>query len=81
MTSNSTEDYDRGEKLSHYQQCPSVSSVIFVSHRRQHVTVVRRTADGWEQVEYRSGQKLALVDPQLTFDVDELYTGIQLEGT
>src|SRR5688572_26967545 len=28
VTSNSTEDYDRGEKLSHYQQCPSVQAVL-----------------------------------------------------
>lgn len=27
VTSRSTEDYDRGEKLSHYQQCPSVQSI------------------------------------------------------
>jgi Uma2 family endonuclease len=80
VTSNSTEDYDRGEKLKHYEQCPSVLAVIFVSHRRPQVTVVSRTASGWEQREYRSGERLELSDPHLTFGVDELYAGIVLDG-
>ena len=40
VTSNSTEDYDRGEKLNHYKQCPSVQAVLFVSHRLPRVTVI-----------------------------------------
>ena len=33
MTSDSTEDYDRGEKLRHYKDLPSVHEVLVVSHR------------------------------------------------
>ena len=44
VTSHSTEDYDRGEKLNHYKQCPSVRGVVFVSHRRAQLTLMRRTA-------------------------------------
>lgn len=79
VTSNSTEDYDRGEKLSHYKQCPSVSAVLFVSHRRPEVTVIARTSAGWEQRVYRAGESVSLNDPALTFGVDELYAGIQLD--
>lgn len=79
VTSNSTEDYDRGEKLNHYKQCPSVSAVIFVSHRRPHVTVVARTPQGWEQREYRAGQHVELQAPEARFGVDEVYQGITLE--
>jgi Uma2 family endonuclease len=79
VTSNSTEDYDRGEKLNHYKQCPSVLAVLFVSHRRPQVTVVARTADGWEQTEHRSGQRVELKSPPLSFSVDELYAGVQLQ--
>jgi Uma2 family endonuclease len=53
----------RGEKLSHYQQCSSVQAVLFVSHRRPHVTVVARTPSGWEAREYRAGQKVAVTEP------------------
>ena len=57
VTSNSTEDYDRGEKLNHYQQCPSLQAVLLVSHRRVQVTLVLRAATGrWEQHEFRAGQ-------------------------
>ncbi len=33
VTSNSTEDHDRSEKLNHYKQCPSVAAVLLVSHK------------------------------------------------
>lgn len=79
VTSTSTEDYDRGEKLSHYQQCPSVQVMLLVSHRRPQVTAIVRTAGGWEQREHRAGQQLALDHPQLSLSIDELYAGIALE--
>jgi Uma2 family endonuclease len=79
VTSNSTEDYDRGEKLNNYKQCPSVSAVLFVSHRRPQVTAVVRTASGWSQHEVRSGEEFQLQDPSLSFSVDELYDGIVLD--
>jgi Uma2 family endonuclease len=51
VTSNSTEDYDRGEKLNHYRQCESVVAVLLVAHRLPQVTAIVRTKDGWEQHE------------------------------
>lgn len=80
VTSNSTEDYDRGEKLSHYKQCPSVVAVLFVSHRRPQVTVVARSETGWASREYRAGQNVELTGTlELHVSVDELYAGIVLE--
>lgn len=78
VTSASTEDYDRGEKLSHYKQCPSLCAVLFVSHRRPRVTVVSRAGSGWEQTEFRSGETLRLASPLLTLSVDALYEGVEL---
>ncbi len=80
VTSNSTEDYDRGEKLNHYQQCESVSAVLLVSHRRPQVTVIARNPDGWTQREYRAGQHVEVETPELRLSVDELYAGIQLDA-
>ena len=80
VTSNSTEDYDRGEKLSHYKQCPSVMAVLFVSHRRPQVTVVARTDAGWEAREYSAGHDAELAGSlDLVVSVDEVYAGIVLE--
>ena len=46
VTSRSAEDYDRGEKLSHYKQIASLRAVLFVSHRAPRVTVIDHIFDG-----------------------------------
>jgi len=79
VTSKSTEDYDRGEKLNHYKQCPSLQAVLFVSHRRQQVTVVSRNGNAWDTHEYRPGQLVEVSALSLTFPLDELYAGITLD--
>jgi Uma2 family endonuclease len=79
VTSPSSEDYDRGEKLRQYKQIPSLRVVLLVSHRRPQVTVVERTADGWSERELRAGEQLMVEAPQLTLAVDELYAGIDLQ--
>lgn len=80
VTSPSTEDHDRGEKLSHYKQLPSLAAVLFVSHRTQRVTVVRRAATGWEELEFRAGERVVLQKPALSFPVDEVYANVTLES-
>lgn len=80
VTSPSTEDYDRGEKLSHYKQCPSVQAVLFVSHRRPQITVVERTPEGWQQREARASERVELASLGVSLSVDELYDGIELDA-
>jgi Uma2 family endonuclease len=79
VTSKSTEDYDRGEKLNHYQQCPTLRTVLFVSHRRPQVTVVSRDGAGWDTAEYGPGRRVVVAALGLEFLVDELYSGIALD--
>jgi Uma2 family endonuclease len=79
VTSRSTEDYDRGEKLSHYKQIPGLNAVLIVSHRRAQVTVVERHAGGFRVHEVRLGEFVRVPSIQLEFSVDELYRGITLE--
>lgn len=79
VTSNSTENYDRGEKLSHYKQIPSLMAVLLISHRRRQVTIVERSADGWTQREARAGETVQIAALGLSLSVDELYAGIELE--
>ncbi|MDX2054978.1 MAG: Uma2 family endonuclease [Polyangiaceae bacterium] len=76
ITSPSTEDFDRGEKLSHYKQLPSLFAVLLVSHRRAQVTLVERSAGGWTEREYRGGEVVVIQQPALTLSVDEIYRGI-----
>ncbi len=79
VTSRSTEDYDRGEKLGHYQQVPSLAVVLFLSHRERRVTVVERTTEGWVTREVLDGGQVTLSTPEATFTVSELYEGVALD--
>jgi Uma2 family endonuclease len=79
VTSSSTEGYDRGEKLSHYKQIPSLVAVLLISHRRRQVTVIERSPDGWGQRELRAGEVVKVDALALSLSVDELYAGISLE--
>lgn len=80
VTSRSTEDYDRGEKLSHYKQIPSLQTILIVSHRRRQVTAVVRSEDGFDTHEARAGEHLTLASPSLSIAVDAVYEGVALEA-
>lgn len=80
VTSRSTEDYDRGEKLSHYKQLPSLQAVLIISHRRPWITVVSRNGSEWAVQEIRGGERVVLSRPELSIVVDEVYRGIPLDS-
>jgi Uma2 family endonuclease len=81
VTSRSTEDYDRGEKLRCYQQIPSLQTLLVVSHRVTEVTIFERTVSGWSERKVGGGQQIALQVPKVELAVDELYRGIQLDAS
>lgn len=76
VTSPSTEDCDRREKLEQYQQLPSLHAVWIVSHREPRVTVVERAGSAWRTTERRAGERLVLAAPALTVDVDTIYRAL-----
>jgi Uma2 family endonuclease len=74
VTSPSTEDYDRGDKLAHYKRIPTVREVVFVGHRERVVEVVRREQDGsWSRHEARPGRAAKLESLDCELPVDEVY--------
>jgi Uma2 family endonuclease len=74
VTSPSTADYDRGEKLAHYKRIPSLRDVVLISHREKLIEVVRREADGtWTRHEARPGAAAELTSIGCTLAVDEIY--------
>lgn len=74
VTSNATEQYDRGEKLKHYQTIPALREVVFVSHRERRISLHRRTGDQqWTTVEAAAGESLTLESIQATLSVDDVY--------
>lgn len=73
VTSASTEDYDRGEKLKHYKSLPSVREVLIVSHRGPHLTLHRREPEGWLELQATRGETIELAALAARLSVDEVY--------
>jgi Uma2 family endonuclease len=73
ITSPSTEDYDRGEKLRHYKSLPSLREMLFVSHRALHLALHRRADADWTVTTAERGAVLELSSVGARIDVDEVY--------
>ena len=73
ITSPSTEEYDRGEKLRHYKTLPSLREVMIVSHRAPEVTLHRREDSGWTMATAGAGAALDLASVGTRVAVDDLY--------
>ena len=79
VLSPSTESYDRGEKLQHYREIPSLREVLHVSTRERLVMHHRRLDTGqWVLTERRDG---AMELPALGGEVrvDDLYDKVDFE--
>ena len=77
VTSPSTEDYDRGAKLEHYQTISSLMTVFIVAQQEKRVTVVTRNESTWETRDYRAGDRFTLSVPALELAVDEIYSVLE----
>lgn len=72
VMSPSTEEYDRGEKLAHYQRIPSLTEVVLVAHDERRLEVWRRDGGRWTLDVYRAGERARL--PSIgELAVDEVY--------
>lgn len=76
VTSPSTEEYDRGEKLAEYKAIKSLKAIWIVSHAKPRVTVHERTKKGWRATEFGPGERLTLSEPPLSVDVDAIYRAL-----
>jgi Uma2 family endonuclease len=75
VTSPSSERYDRGAKLRHYQTIETLQEVVIVSHRERAIDVFRRGEDGtWSRAEHAdAGQRVTLTSIGCELDVDAIY--------
>ncbi len=76
VTSPSTEDYDRGEKLSHYKQLPSLRSVLIVSHREPRLTLWTRETGEWNAREFRGDERCGLAEWKLELTPAEVFSAL-----
>ncbi len=75
VTSPSTEEYDRGDKLSQYKQLASLEAVYLISHRQREITVVRPEPSGFTERVFRGGEQAPLLGASV--DVEALYSVLQ----
>lgn len=73
VTSPSTEEYDRGEKLRHYKHLPSLREVVIVSHREPRLTLHRREDGEWTVLEVAHGGIVGLASLAAEIAVNEVY--------
>ncbi len=74
VTSSSTEAYDRGEKLSHYKQIPSLREVVIVSHAERRVDVwSRQQSDDWRPASFGASDQVRLASIEAALPVDAIY--------
>jgi Uma2 family endonuclease len=72
VLSDSTEDYDRGEKFHHYMGIPSLKEYVLVSQREPKIEMFRRPDQGhWEHAVARSGESIVIADRSI--NVDDVY--------
>ncbi len=73
VTSESTDEYDRGDKLAGYQRVRSLSAVILVSHRERLIEVFERADEGFKRTEARQGERVRIGALGGELRVDEIY--------
>jgi Uma2 family endonuclease len=74
VLSPSTAEYDRGEKLEHYQQIEALQEVVFVWHDKVLLEVVRREAGGgWGVDAFAKGERAPLASLGCDLAVDDVY--------
>ena len=76
VTSPSTEDYDRGDKLSQYRQIPSLHAILLIAHASKRITVIERDSRGWVTRDARPGEQVVLATPALSLDIDTVYAAL-----
>lgn len=73
VLSPGTEDYDRNEKLEHYKRIPSLSAVVLVGYRTEHIELWTRKDDGWSLERFGTGELVPLDAIQCVLSVDTVY--------
>lgn len=73
VTSDSSEEYDCGDKVSFYKTIPSLQAYLIVSHRERQLTLVSRMDGQWKTSVARSGETLSLNALDTELRVDDVY--------
>jgi Uma2 family endonuclease len=73
VLSDSTEEYDRGEKFENYKSLPSLQHYLLVHQKEPKLELFARKED-WSSFIATSGEPIEIASIGITLSVDELYT-------
>jgi len=81
VTSDSSEEYDTGEKLAAYQSIPSLREYVIVAHRERRITVHSRCADEtWSARVAISAGRVTVPSLGAELEVDAIYRHSAIRG-
>ena len=79
VTSDSSEDYDLGEKREYYQMIPTLREYIIVSHRERRITVyMRGEGTAWTSHVAVRGDRFVVPSLEAEIAVDDVYANSTL---
>lgn len=74
VLSPSTEAYDRGEKLAHYQRIASLREVLLLAHDEPRLDLWRRRSGSWTLSTHRPGDRVILTSLETAvLDIEALF--------
>jgi len=77
ITSDGSEDYDRGDKQGHFLRIATLRAYVVVSHREPRIDLWSRGDDGtWIHSTATAGQAIDIPTPRCALSVDEVFRGV-----
>lgn len=73
VLSSSTADYDRGEKLQHYQQIAALEAVLLVDHEQRRIELWTRGDPTWTSARFGAGDEVPLRAIACSLPVDAVF--------
>lgn len=73
VLSPSTEDYDRGEKLAHYKQIPSLEEIVLVAHEERRLELWHRRGAQWTLDVAHGNDTATLATLACSLPLDDVY--------
>jgi Uma2 family endonuclease len=80
VRSESTADYDKGEKFDAYKQLPSLLEYLILDNRRPRATLFQKGADGvWRYLTIVEGAAARLESVDMILPLSQIYDGLTLD--
>lgn len=73
ILSPGTAEYDRGDKLAHYRQIPSLETILLVDHLTARIDLHTRDGASWHSRQFGAGDHIPLAAIDCTLAVDDVY--------